>query len=212
MRFTKHRHMPENGNTMTTPTTLTTTPDWFEDFRSRITRSLSSAVESIQAAAAIYCEAIDRDPTFKDYLSESCPEVSGGLWRNLEMVGRGQLDARIAAGGCPYGNKLRRVPVSEQKLALDGTVPFLTASGDTLNLRLDSMLPSQAEQVFGVGRIRSLADQKAWQEAKALEVKRTTKAQAAPSVEIDKKRRRILVNGYPITAADLADYLRKISD
>lgn len=192
--------------------TPSATPDWFDEFRKRITGSLSNAVESIQKAALLYCEAIDRDPSFKDYLSDSCPDVSRGLWRSLEMVGRGQLDARIAAGGCPFGNKLRRLPMSEQKLALDGTVPFLTASGDTLNMRLDSMLPAQAEQVFGSGRIRSLADQKAWQEAREFEAKRSRKAQVAPSVEIDRKHRRIIVNGYPITASDLMDYLRKISE
>lgn len=188
------------------------TPSWFEDFKTRIVGSISSAENAIHAAAAAYMEAITKDPSFKDWIAEEVPQVSGGTWRTLEMVGRGQLDARIAAGGCPYGNKLRRLPMSEQKHALDGTIPLLTAGGDTLQVRLDALMPKQADQVFAPGHIRSLAEQKAWLEDRARETMAAKTARNVQPVEIDKKRRRIVVGGVTLTAADLADYLRKISE
>lgn len=190
--------------------TEVTVKPWFSEFRDRIAGGLRTATEHIATVAATYVEAIDRDPAFKDYLIDELPEVSGGIWRSLKQVGRGMLDARIATGGVPYGNKLRRLPVSEQRQAMDGTLPLLTASGDTLCIKLDAMMPRQAEQVFASGHIRSLPEQKAWIESKALEVARSAKP--AQSIEIDKKRRRIVVNGCVMTAADLMDYLRKITE
>ena len=188
------------------------TPSWFEDFKKRIIDGIANAEDMIQRTSTIYVEAITKDPTFKDWICDEVPQVSGGIWRTLEMVGRGQLDARIAAGGCPYGNKLRRLPMSEQKQALDGTVPMLTASGDTLQIRLDALMPKQADQVFAPGHIRSLGEQKAWMEDRARDAMAEKSARNIQPVEIDKKRRRIIVNGVTLTAADLADYLRKISE
>lgn len=190
----------------------TIAPSWFEDFKKRIVGSITSAENAIHAAAAAYMEAITKDPAFKDWIAEEVPQVSGGTWRTLEMVGRGQLDARIAAGGCPYGNKLRRLPMSEQKQALDGTIPLLTAGGDTLQVRLDALMPKQSDQVFAPGHIRSLSEQRAWLEDRARETMAAKTARNVQPVEIDKKRRRIVVGGVTLTAADLADYLRKISE
>lgn len=186
------------------------TPSWFEDFKKRIIDGIANAEDMIQRTAAIYVEAITKDPTFKDWITDEVPQVSGGIWRTLEMVGRGQLDARIAAGGCPYGNKLRRLPMSEQKQALDGTLPFLTASGDTLNMRLDAMMPAQAEQVFANSHIRSLSEQKGFQEAQAIEKAKDQKVKKTHCIEVNKKKQYIVVNGAILTRNDLEDYLRKI--
>lgn len=190
-------------------------PAWYDDFLRRILDGMANATQAIQQAALLYVEAIDKDPAFRDFIVEKCPEVSGSVWRNLERVGRGQLDARIASGGCSYGNKLRRLPMSEQKQALDGTLPLLTSTGDTLQVRLDALLPRQAEQVFANGHIRSLSEQRAWLEAQAQEAAAAAQPVLVTNpVEIDKRRRRIIVNvgGVALTAADLADYLRKISE
>lgn len=190
-------------------TTIPTTTDWFVDFKTRIIAALSKAEEHIQQAAALYVEAITKNPAFRDWLDDEAPQVPPGVWRSLDRIGRGQLDPRIF-GGCLYDTKLRRLPITEQRQALDGSLPLLTSSGDSMLIRLGAMMPSQADQVFAADHIRSLAEQRAYIES------RETKAKAAikqvPAVEIDKKHRRILVNGYPMTAADLADYLRKLSE
>ena len=188
------------------------TPSWFEDFKKRIIDGIANAEDMIQRTAAIYVEAITKDSTFKDWISDEVPQVSGGIWRTLEMVGRGQLDARIAAGGCPYGNKLRRLPVSEQRQALDGTIPLLTSSGDTLQVRLDALMPKQADQVFAPGHIRSLAEQKSWLESEATIAAKVRGAKPVSGVEVNKRKRCIVVNGFILTAADLVDYLRKLQD
>lgn len=188
------------------------TKPWFHDFKERIIAGVKSAEQAIQQTASIYLEAITKDPAFRDWIAEEVPEVSGGIWRTLELVGRGQLDARIAAGGCPYGNKLRRLPISEQRQVLDGTVPLLTTNGDTLQVRLEALMPKQADQVFAPGHVRSLAEQRAWIEDRARDAAAVKSARNIQPVEIDKKRRRIIVNGVTLTAADLADYLRKISE
>lgn len=196
---------------MTNTTTTTPTTDWRQDIKRRIIAGIADTVRALQETAAIYMEAITKDPGFRDWIAEEVPEVSGYTWRSLEMVGRGQLDARIVAG-CPYGNKLRRLPMSEQQRAIDGTLPLLTATGDTLQVRLDALLPSQADQIFAAGHVRSLAEQKAWMEAKASQIAMTKPANRGPQIEINRKKRCIVVNGVTLSAADLADYLRKISE
>lgn len=185
-------------------------PSWFEITKDSIAEGFSVATENIQKIAEIYVKAIDKDPKFRDYLTDELPAVSGGIWRSLEMVGRGLLDSRIAAGGVPFGHKLRKLTVSEQRQALDGTLPLLTSTGDTLQVKIDALMPKQADQVFASNHIRSLAEQRAWQEDKAQESKK--KIKLVHPVEINKKRRCIVVNGITLTAADLADYLRKISE
>jgi hypothetical protein len=190
------------------------TPSWFADLLQRLIAFFGRATASISEAAALYVEAVDRDPAFKDWIADQLPQVSGGFWRQLEAVGRGHLDARIASGGCAYGHKLRTLPLSEQRAVLDGTVPLLTASGDTLRIRLDAMLPIQADQVFARDHVRSLSEQKAWMEAEAARAaveKRAGKATMVPAIEVNRRKRCIVVNGVTLSAADLADYLRKIS-
>lgn len=193
-----------------TTTITSTTPSWFAAFKDQILLGLSMTTKVIQETALKYVEAIDKDPTFRDYLADEAPEVSGSVWRTLEKVGRGSLDARIAAGGCPYGNKLRRLPISEQRRAIENPLPLLTVGGDTLQVSLDAMLPKQADQMFAAQHIRSLPEQRAWIEAQNAAT--AAKAKPANAVEIDKRHRRIVVNGHVLTAADLADYLRKISE
>jgi hypothetical protein len=189
--------------------TIATQPPWFAEFRDRICGHLRTVVDGIQAAGAIYVEALTRDPSFKDWIQDEFPDVPGTTWRNLERVGLGQLDARIASGSPAYGNRLRRYPISEQRRALDGTIPLLTAGGDTLHVRIEALMPHQADQVFHRDHIRDLAEQRAWMEDRAARLAPEPVARA-DAVEIDRKRGRIVVNGYPITAAELADYLSKV--
>lgn len=100
------------------------TPDWFEDFKKRIVNGIANAEDMIQRTATIYVEAITKDPTFKDWIADEVPQVSGGIWRTLEMVGRGQLDARIAAGGCPYCLSNRTHSERKRRMSTDDQQRF----------------------------------------------------------------------------------------
>lgn len=192
--------------------TITTTnkPAWYQQTLEAIQQGMHLALEGLQSAAAAYVSAIDRDPAFRDFAADEDPSIPGGIWRDLERIGRGQLDPRIATGA-PYGNRLRFMPISEQRRALDGTIALLTSTGDTLQVKIDSLMPEQAAQVFARDGIRDLPGQRAWIESRASA--EAVKAKPVKNaVEIDRKRRCIVVNGHRMHATELADYLRKISE
>ena len=187
------------------------TPDWYASVRDVIVAGLSRACDDLQAVAIAYVAAIDKDPAFREYLADELPNTAVGLLRNLERVGRGQLDSRIAAGGIPYGNKLARLPMSEQRQAIDGQLMLLTSAGDTLQVSVNTIMPAQAKQLFDVDHIRSLAEQRAWMEAKLVEATVNTKRATRGPIEIDRKHKCIVVNGVRISAEDLASYLAKLT-
>lgn len=186
---------------------------WYADAIKVITSGIRNIAENLQQISEVYVTAIDRDPAFREHLADELPAVPGGFWRDLERVGRGQLDSRIAGGGVPYSQRLRRLTMSEQKQAIEHPLQLLTSGGDTLRASIDSLLPEQAEQVFARDHIRSLPEQKAWIEAKIAEQTNNKRVKYAKEpVEIDKKRRCIIVGGIRITAADLADYLKRLNE
>lgn len=131
--------------------------------------AMQAGIDKICEAANIYVAAIDADSSMKDAFAESCPGIPPGAWAGLEAVGRGILDRRLLWGGGRAASYLRRLPVSEQKAALDAGVQMVTAKGDTLRVMPEKMTSAQCHQVFAADHIRDAGEQRAWIESQAVE-------------------------------------------
>lgn len=187
------------------------TPAWYSDTLTALRAALGRFREAVTEAAQCYVAAIERDPAFRDFIADEMPDVPASLWRALEQVGRGLLDGRIITGGVAYGNRLRRLPIHEQRRAMDETLPLLVGDGDQLAVKLSSLTPDQAEQIFAPDHIRTLEEQRAWIEDRRMR-QRISAGPMAPQVIVDKKRKCIEVAGVRIGMADLAAYLSKLSE
>ena len=196
------------------PTPAGEAPPWYHQLRDAIAQTLGTAVQAFAEAGRLYAQGIDRDPAFKGWLADSLPDVSGSLWRKLEAVGRGALDPRVATG-CAWGDRLARLPISDQQQALDGMLPLLTepSTGDHLLVRLDNLLPAQADQVFARDHIRTVEQQRAWMEARSTAARTAARAaQVAPSIEIDRRHRRAIIGGVSLSQTDLLDVVRRLAE
>lgn len=181
----------------------------FESSLSEISSGLVAAADGLARAARAYVAAIDADPVFRTWVSERLPSVSGTMWRRLEAAGRGLLDHRVLAG-VPFGHLIAKLPLSEQRAVLDGPTEVLLPDGDILRVSLDSMTQKQAAQVFGADHLRTPSQQRAWLESRRVVVMPEKPAEQV--IEVDKRRRRIVVGGIPLSYADLLDYLRKLGE
>ena len=194
-----------------TTTPAQSIPSWFPEAIDSLRSALGRFREAVTEAAQQYVAAIDRDPDFRGYLIDEMPDVPASLWRALEQVGRGLLDGRIITGGIAYGNRLRRLPIHEQRRAIDESLPLLVGTGDQLPVKLSSLTPDQAEQLFAGDHIRTLEEQRAWLEDRRTK-QRAAAVPMAPEVVVNRKLRCIEVAGVRLTASDLAHYLGKLSE
>jgi hypothetical protein len=131
----------------------------------------------------------------------------------LEKVGRGVMDGRVALG-CPYSFRLQRLPLSEQRKALDETLTLVLPDGDTCKIRLQDATLEQAQQLIGDQSIRTVEQQAQW--LRAYGEKKAPKAQRAMlSYEPNAKRGevRIVARGpgeLIFTKSELIDLLRRL--
>lgn len=190
---------------------MSTIASWFSDDLKSIVAGLATIEKSVTEIAKIYVNAINKDHNFNEYLTESLPSIPATFWRNLEKVGRNQLDGRIIGGAIPYVHRISVMSLSEQKRAIDGPLELLVKDGDKLSVKIDTITPDQAQQIFAKDHIRTLSEQKTWLESKSSAI-RIRNNQDRPTVEIDKKRKEIVIGNIRITAAELADYLRKLME
>lgn len=198
-----------------THATLVATPKWAVDAIEKISSAMSAISEKAAAMAEIYVESLDRDPAFNTYVREAMPSIPGGFWRRLEKAGRGQIDARLASGA-PYAAYLERMPISEQRTALDGQLEMLTGTGETLLVRLHTLTPEKAAQVFALDHIRTPEEQKVWMETRA-DKERAENAKKArrnhSSVEINKSKKLVtFTEPITLTVAELMEYARKVME
>ena len=199
------------ATTNETPNAVALSDDWFDATVNKINRLLESMTENMKEVGALYVRAIERNPAFRDHLIDEKPGVPASFWRSLEAVGRGQLDDRIMSGAIPYGNRLRKLTIAEQRLAIDNPVMLLTSNGENLQIRLGDMGPDQVRQVFARDHIRAASEQKAWLESERTALRQEAK-DSKPDIEVDRKRGRIVIGHVSISTSELAEYLRKLTE
>ncbi len=114
-----------------------------------IADTIGQAMADIGKAASMYAQGLDdHGPALTERLVEIAPSVPRLFWRRLEQIGREQLDTRPLHGDTPSAARLRKLPYSQQKAALDTGVELLVGEGDTLLVQVDAMTPFQARQAF----------------------------------------------------------------
>ena len=214
------RNPPHTGTKVHRIKVMTTseiikTPQWAEEAIGKISLAMSAIAEKATHMATLYVQALDRDPMFNMYIRDAMPTIPGGFWRRLEKAGRGQIDARLASGA-PYATYLERMPISEQRTALDGQIEMLTGTGDTLLVRLHTLTPEKANQVFALDHIRTPEEQKVWMETRA-DKERADSAKKArrnhSSVEINKSKKLVtFTEPITLTVAELMEYARKVME
>jgi len=129
--------------------------------------ALKQGINKIYEACKIYVEAIDNDPMMKDkFIERFYGEIPVSTWSSFENVGRGQLHHKLLFGGGHNKNYIKRLSYSDQELIVNGgSLPLLTASGDTLMVDAREITTDQAKQLFNKGSIRPLDKQRAYIES-----------------------------------------------
>lgn len=126
---------------------------------------MEAGIQNIAKACKLYVSLIDEDTEAAERFRDACPYISEGTWADFELVGRGMMHHELIWGGGRCANKLKALPFSQQKLAMEDGVKVLTSTGDTLTVRPDRMTPFQVRQAFDNGHLRDLAAQRAWLES-----------------------------------------------
>jgi hypothetical protein len=156
-----------------------TTTRYISEFKS----AFAAGIDSIVNASEIYVKAIDEDPAIKDrFRDEFADIIPSSAWSGFEAVGRKWMHPKLLmGGGGRYSSQIKRLPYSDQEQIFSGTrYGLLTADGDTLRVDVRSITPEQAEQLFDRSHIRSLAEQKAWLEARKSAPQKAEDVQVMP--------------------------------
>lgn len=191
-----------------TPTKDNTT-DWFATEAHQLSLWMKDFLKQGQQIARRYVAAVDRDPTFYDFLIVQYPDIPSQYWRRIERVGRGQLDVRIVAGNASWGNKLEKLPLSDQKRALDDRLPLLLENGDVLHVSVSDIRQRQADQLFAFDHIRDLAAQRAFIENQKLEEEKK-RVKTTDSAHVGVAGADFLVGGKLVPRKKLASYIKAL--
>jgi hypothetical protein len=192
---------------------MTTAVSSFEEIAQRLDKAMEGLSRSMDLAGRLVVEIVDAFPDASERLQRRSPNVPPRFWKMLEKVGRGVLDGRVALG-CPHSFQLQRLPLSEQRKALDETLVLALPDGDTCKIRLQDATPEQARQLLGEQGVRSVEQQAQW--VRTHETKTAPRAQRAMiSYEPNVKRGelRIIARGpgeLIFKKSELIDLLRRL--
>ena len=125
-------------------------------------------MESIHEACQMYVAMIDSDRQAIEKIQSECSEFPTSIWTELERIGRGTLDHRLLWAGGASQSYLKRVPISDQRRALDQGVEVLNSDGSHLVVKPENLTVQQRKQVFNgtsVTTVRTIPAQRAWIES-----------------------------------------------
>lgn len=143
--------------------TLTTIEGKLSQCKSLIT----SGITAIKEAGNLIVSLMDDDKLTTEQIVEAFG-VGGNrtLILSLEKIGRSELRPELLFSPMAAATPMRRLPFSEQsRLIENGYVELLVINDgktDILNAPLTSLNSLQIKQVFGVGYVRSVEDQRVW--------------------------------------------------
>ncbi len=162
-------------------------------FARDLTPELTEVGEAMGRLSKEYVRHIDAGPDRCEIIRKGNPKVSMGVFRNLELMGRGLVHPSLALSfGEHWARALKRLPLSEQTAAIDGGVELMTANGDTLLVNPENMSQDQVKQAFAEDHFRSVPEQRAHIESLAVAAKVQNKAQ--PNGYVIKGRKLIVGN------------------
>jgi hypothetical protein len=126
---------------------------------------ITAGMESWMSAGKILVEILEADPNAYNYITHECPQITPGMLRTFERIGRGLLLPALALESGSGPKMLRNLPLSQQERFMKEPVPLVvhTKDGktDTLLVHVKDMTKEQAQQAFANDHIRTLGEQKA---------------------------------------------------
>jgi hypothetical protein len=183
-----------------------------QDTLSKIMDKLSDMKSLWLEAASLYCDAIDQNPSFRDWCIENSPPGCARVFRSLEDVGRGRLDVRVAQGSIPFSGQIRRLSIEDQSKIIDNGTDLLLPSGETLLIKASAMTNDQSRQVIASDHIRNLSEQKAWIESQKTKQAIAAKKTSTPILEPDKKNKCVIFDGRSIPVSHVMDICRRVME
>jgi hypothetical protein len=148
------------------------------------------------------------------------PTLTGAFLRDLELVGRGSLDAQVLELGLACGSKLRRLPLSEQRELIKNGVEVWTGA-DTRTIPLSECGPALLSQAIAKDRVRTPSEQAAWhEEQNAMRRKELAETHEKKLTDgttlvyrLDRAKRRLKIIHPPcfISAKELSVFLAELS-
>jgi hypothetical protein len=183
-----------------------------KDILSKIMDKLSDMKDLWVQAATIYCDAIDKNPSFRDWCIENSPPGCSRVFRALEDVGRGRLDVRVAQGSIPFSCQIRRLSIEDQSKIIDQGADLLLPSGETLLIKASAMTNDQSRQVIASDHIRTLSEQRAWIESQKTKQAITARKTSTPILEPDKRNKCVIFDGRSIPVSHVMDVCRRVME
>ena len=161
---------------------------------------LKNGLVKIAQAAVIYHDAVQADPQAKSKFREEWPSITNQFWARLEAIGAGTMHSALLLDTSAAGNKLRKLPGSTQRKAIEEGVEVLASDGSPLIVKAKNMTADQSRMVFARDHVRDLPEQRAW-----VESQRVTKKVEAPTRSFEVLRNgSVTLNGTTVTQEDLA--------
>jgi hypothetical protein len=110
----------------------------------------------------------DQGLSLEDIVQQSGSELLNvNLLSQFERIGRKQVMPRLLASSYPAAAHLQRLPLSEQKRLMDGSVELVVnhdGKFDLLQVNVRHLTKHQCKQVFDSQDVRSAGAQRAWLE------------------------------------------------
>ncbi len=127
--------------------------------------SMEEGLRNISKACKLYVEVIDANPDASERFRSELPFISEACWANFELVGRGLMHQELIWGGGRSANKLKELPYSQQKRAIEEGIDVLVSNDETLRVKPENLTAFQVKQVFNGRHIRDVAEQRAYMES-----------------------------------------------
>jgi len=137
---------------------------------SEFRRLLQTSGETLKEACQLYTNIVTEIPEARALFAEAFPRLDKPVWDRFEQVGRGLLHHELLIGNTEKIYLLKNLPIHEQDEALHKGVKVIASDGTHLKLTVDKMTYDQKEVVFAKDHIRSLPEQKAYVETKAMKM------------------------------------------
>ena len=184
----------------------------FDQYADRIGKAMGNLAQSMAEAGRLIVETIEHFPDAAALLRKRFPQVPPRMWSMLEKVGRGVMDGRLALG-CQHSFQLQRLPLSEQRRALDDVLDLALPEGDTCKVKMQDATPGQARQLIGESSIRTIEQQAAWMRAQVAPAPKSARAALTYEPRPKKGEVEFIACGpgsLVLTKGDLLDILRRL--
>ena len=129
-------------------------------------------INSWTKAGEIVVKLVDEQGmSLEDIVQQANSELLNvNLLSQFERIGRKQVMPRLLVSNYPAAVHLQRLPLSEQKRLMDGSVELVVNHGgkfDLLQVNVRHLTKHQCKQVFDLQDVRSAGAQRAWLEEQA---------------------------------------------